>query len=338
MATVAQVAALAGVGVGTVSRVITGNGPVSPQTRARVEAAIDQVGYEAPRRRGKGRRHGLVGVVIPFFDQPSSYQRIRGILHGLEQHDLEIVLYNVDSPDRARARLTQLPNDQLDALIIVSLPISADDGDRLAHAACPVVLIDTAHPELPCILVDDRAGGRMATEHILSLGHERVAFIGEPRRNPFGFVSSQRREEGYREALAHAGLESPERYRRGGPHVRSAARQIALELLSQPRPPTAIVAASDVQALGVLEAARSLGFEVGRDVSVIGYDDIEYATYSGLTTVRQLLELSGQRGADVVSTAITSDHRPAPFVDVLPLELVVRATTGPPAGVVRSTS
>ena len=123
-------------------------------------------------------------------------------------------------------------------------------------AQFPTVLIDTSHPALPSVVIDDHNGGRIATEHLLSLGHERIAFIGEPERNPFGFVSSRYRQEGYASALADAGIEFDRRYVKHGPHVRTAARQLAVELFAMSDPPTAVVAASDVQALGVLEAAR----------------------------------------------------------------------------------
>ena len=108
------------------------------------------------------------------------------------------------------------------------------------------------------------------------------------------------------------------------------ARQLAAELFAMPEPPTAVVAASDVQALGVLEAARLAGKSVPRDVSVIGYDDIDLAAYSGLTTVRQPLEASGQRGSEILTAALATGIKPVPFVEELALELVVRATTGPP--------
>ena len=124
------------------------------------------------------------------------------------------------------------------------------------------MLVDTSHPALPSVVVDDRAGGRIATDYLLSLGHERIAFIGEPERNPFGFVSSRDREAGYALALADAGVALEARYVKHGPHLRTAARQVAAELFAMPEPPTAVVAASDVQALGVLEAARLAGFSV----------------------------------------------------------------------------
>ena len=332
MATISDVAALAGVGIGTVSRVLNGSHQVRPTTRAKVHAAMEELDYRPTRSSagGTAKRQGFVGVLVPFFDEPSSYQRLRGIVQSLQPHGLEIVLYNVDAPDRARRRLVEVPRHQLDGLIIIALPLRSDEGDRLAQAQFPTVLIDTSHPALPSVLIDDRRGGRIATEHLLSLGHERIAFIGEPERNPFGFVSSRYRQEGYTGALADAGVAFDLRYVKHGPHVRTAARQLASELFAMTDPPTAVVAASDVQALGVLEAARLAGKAVPRDVSIIGYDDIDLAAYSGLTTVRQPLEVSGQRGSEILTGALATGIRPIPFVEELAIELVVRGTTSAP--------
>jgi LacI family transcriptional regulator len=332
-ATITDVAALAGVGIGTVSRVLNDSSQVRSATRIRVREAIEQLGYTPLRvGRGRGERNGFVGVLIPFFDEPSSYQRIRGIVHALQPHGLELVLYNVDAPDRARNRLAELPRHDLDGLIVVSLPLLDGEGGRLADARFPTVLVDTFHPALPAVVIDDVHGGRLATEHLLALGHERIGFVGEPGRNPFGFVSSARREEGFRAAMNEAGLRPDSAYMRYGPHARSSAKQLASELLKLPEPPTAIVAASDVQALGVLEAAVSLGISVPGDLSITGYDDIDLAPYSGLTTVRQPLERTGERGGEILANAINSGDRPHPFVEELSLEMVVRATTSAPNG------
>ena len=269
-------------------------------------------------------------MLVPYFDEPSSYQRLRGIVRALQPHGLEIVLYNVDAPDRARRRLVEVPRHQLDGLIVLSLPLRAEEGDRLAQAPFPTVLVDTSHPALPSVVIDDRDGGRIATEYLLSLGHERIAFIGEPERNPFGFVSSRKREAGYagRPRRRRHGVAAPVREARPArPHGGAPARRRAVR---HAEPPTAVVAASDVQALGVIEAAQLAGNAVPRDVSVIGYDDIDLAAYSGLTTVRQPLEASGQRGSEILTGALATGIRPAPFVEELAVELVVRATTGPP--------
>jgi DNA-binding LacI/PurR family transcriptional regulator len=241
------------------------------------------------------------------------------------------VLYNVDSPDRARRLLHELPaSGRLDGLIVITLPLRDDDGERLAEASFPTVLVDTWHPALPSVSIDDVAGGRLATSHLLDLGHERIAFVGEPPRNPMWFVASKLREQGYGEALQRAGVALRPEYVRHGAHLRSAARRMATELFALAEPPTGIVTASDVQATGVLEAAQSTGRRVPEDLGIVGYDDIELAAHIGLTTVRQPLEVSGQRGAEILLGALAaSEHRIAPFNEQLPLELVMRRTTGP---------
>ena len=329
MATMAEVAARAGVGIGTVSRVLSGSPNVSTRTRTKVLEAAESLGYQRSTRRADNHRStGLVGVLVPFFDEPSTYERIRGIVSRLQPHGFEVVLFNVDSPDSARSRIMEVPRHPLlDGLVVISLPLKPEEGARLTSARFPTVLVDTVHPALPSVRIDDRAGGRLATEHLIALGHERIAFIGEPARNPFGFVSSPLREEGFRLAMADAGLPVDRAKVRHGPHLRAAARQFATELLVSAEPPTAIVAASDIQAIGVLEAAREQGIDVPRDLSIIGYDDIELASHVGLTTVRQSLYDSGQRGADMLLSLVTSRERNV-FSEQLPLELVVRGTTG----------
>jgi DNA-binding LacI/PurR family transcriptional regulator len=155
-ATIADVAATAGVGIGTVSRVLNESSQVTAATRQRVRAAIETLGYTPQRTsRSRPQRNGFVGVLVPFFDEPSSYHRIRGIVHALQPHGLEIVLYNVDDPDRARNRLFEIPRHNLDGLIIVSLPLLEADGYRLADARFPTVLVDTLHAALPSVVIDD---------------------------------------------------------------------------------------------------------------------------------------------------------------------------------------
>jgi DNA-binding LacI/PurR family transcriptional regulator len=332
MPTIADVAARAGVGVGTVSRVLNDSPQVRPETRRMVREAIEQLGYRPNRAPSEPRSPmgGLVGVLVPHFDEPSSYQRLRGIVKALQPHGLEIVLYNVDAPDRARSRIAELPRHRLDGLLVISLPLDDRDGERLASAPFPTVLIDTGHRSLPSVQTDDVAGGRLATEHLISLGHERIGFIGEPARNPFGFTSALHREHGYEQAMDAAGLTAPPELRRHGPHLRPAMNRLTHELLAIVEPPTAIVATSDVQALGILEAVRSSGRRVPQHLSLIGYDDIDLAVYSRLTTVRQQLEESGLRGAEMLASAIISGTSLTPAVEPLSLELIVRSTTAPP--------
>jgi DNA-binding LacI/PurR family transcriptional regulator len=254
---------------------------------------------------------------------------------GLDGSRYDLVLFNVESPVHRDEHLASLTlRDQADGLLIVSLPAPARDLDRLAAAGVPVVLLDARGHGVPSVVTDDVEGGRIATRHLLSLGHERIAFIGDDPANPFGFTSSAEREQGYRESLVEAGLAERPGDVLHGPHVREVARDLAGRLFDRPDPadrPTAVFAASDTQALGVLEAARARGVAVPDELSVVGFDDIEVSSYAGLTTVRQPLLESGKAAVALLLEALTSEDPPAPQVHQLGLELVVRSTTAPPA-------
>jgi DNA-binding LacI/PurR family transcriptional regulator len=194
-------------------------------------------------------------------------------------------------------------------------------------------LIDTCHEALDafsCFKIDDVAGGRAATQHLIELGHERIGFVGDIVDTPFHFVSSRDRHVGYQKALQAADLPLRPEYCMEGAHGRSQARALAREMLSLSEPPTAIFAASDTQAVGVLEAARELGLHVPKELSVIGYDDIEIADIMELTTMRQRLFESGRRGAESL-LATLHDPDAVPVRQVLSAELVERSSTASPS-------
>jgi DNA-binding LacI/PurR family transcriptional regulator len=331
--TIADVAAHAGVGAGTVSRVLNDSPRVSERTRRRVLDAIELLDYRPnPLARGLSRgRCQTLGVVVPFFTHASAVERLRGVAAALDGHRYDLVLFNVESPihrDEHFANLTR--RDRADGLLIMSLPPPPGSLRRLAEAGVPVVLLDTRGDGVPAVVTDDVDGGRLATEHLLDLGHERIAFIGDDPANPLGFTAGRCREEGYHRTLAEAGVTTPPGFVLHGPHVRSVARRLAEELLARSDRPTAIFASSDTQALGVLEAARAVGLDVPGDVSVVGFDDVEVSGYAGLTTVRQPLFESGWLGARVLLDALEDGHLPEPTAHRLTLELVERSTTAPP--------
>ncbi|HEV7719889.1 MAG TPA: LacI family DNA-binding transcriptional regulator [Iamia sp.] len=332
MATIAEVAARAGVGAGTVSRVLNHSPKVSETTRARVQAAIAELGYRPnPLAQGLSRgRCRTLGVVVPYFTTPSPVERLRGVAAALDgaQHDL--VIFNVESVAHRDDFLGTLDRrDRADGLLLMSFPPPPADLARIVTAGVPVVLVDAVAEGVSSVVVDDVAGGRMATEHLLGLGHERIAFIGGDPDEPLGFTSADDRELGFRQAMADAGVEVDESLVRYGTHAREVAVAIAKDLLRQAAPPTAVFATADVQALGVIEAVRSLGRHVPDDLSVIGFDDIELSAYVGLTTVRQPLFESGQLATRLLLEALAGDTTPTVHVHELPLEVVVRSTTGP---------
>jgi LacI family transcriptional regulator len=327
-----DVAARAGVGVATVSRVLNGSAAVSTSTRQRVLDAMRDLDYRpsSVARNLSLRRTLVIGVVVPFFTSPSAVERVRGIVSALDGSPYDLALFDVESADRQRRAFEMLGyGDRADGLLIVSLVPPAEELARLEAAHVPCVLVDAPSPILPNVVVDDVLGGELATRHLLDLGHRRIAFIGDKPPDEFRFHSSRDRTEGYERALSAAGLAVRPEYLRAGTHNRHVARSIAEDLLGLPEPPTAIFAASDIQALGVLEGARGLGLKVPGDLSVIGFDDIEVASYAGLTTVRQPLFQSGHRGCELLLQALAGEAI-AVRTETMPLELVARGTTAPP--------
>lgn len=327
MPTIRDVARRAGVSPATVSRVLNDRPIVTGGTRDRVHRAIADLGYRPSsmaRSLSLGRAHS-VGIVAPFFTSPSVVERVRGVADCLALVDYDLKLFDVETPAQRVGALRDFAGrDRVDGLLVISLPLSDEEATSLEADRFPVVLVDAAHPSFPSVAIDDMLGGRMATEYLLAKGHRRIGFVGDLPVNPFGFTSSEERRAGYRQALEAADVVASARLERRGPHGRDEARAMAASLLSHD-PPTAIFAASDVQAIGVLRAARSLGLRVPDDIAVMGFDDIEIAEDLGLTTVRQPLRESGLRGVDLLLGAIEGRER-RPVEPLEDLQVVERLT------------
>lgn len=330
--TIRDVAKRAKVGVGTVSRVLNDHPNVSDATRARVVAAIDALDFKANRhaRSLSLGRTMTVAVIAPFFTIPSSVMRLRGIEAALSQSEYDMMLLNVDnSQQRERHFDSLVRGGRADAVLVITLVPNSAEIERLQQQAIPMVIIDRNVPQVSSIYIDDYLGGKMATEHLLQLGHSKIAFISnfidDPLLHPFELSSSRLRFEGYSAALANAGVTPNHSYHMRGGHERESARVLSLDLLQQDDPPTAIFAASDTQALGVINAAAELNIRIPDELSLIGYDNIEAAELVGLTTIHQPLYETGFLGAQALLSRLST---PAPVSSVeLPVSLIVRRTT-----------
>jgi DNA-binding LacI/PurR family transcriptional regulator len=326
--TVYQVAEKARVSITTVSRALNSPEKVSQATRTRVLAAVDSLGYvpkaEAAARARKD--HGRIGVLAPFFTFPSFVERLRGVANVLDDSPYELSIYNVDSSARRDGYLASLPvTRRLDGLIVMALPFDQTAAQRLLTHQLETVLIEFSQEPFSSIRIDDRAGGQMAAEYLLEKGHRRCAFVGDADLPDYAIHTSDWRLEGYREALAAAGMILPGEYVALAPHSRENARRSAHRLLDLPEPPTAIFAASDNQAVGVLKAARERGLSVPKELAVLGFDDVDIADYIGLTTIRQPLEESGRVAVDLLLARLADSSRPSQRIR-LPLTLVRRET------------
>ena len=331
--TISDVARIAGVGRGTVSRVLNERENVDPKTRARVLAAIADLDFvpSPTARRLSLRRTQTVAVILPFLTRPSGVERLRGVEFALVEGGYDMIVFNVETVERRTAVFRDLPRrERVDGLIIISLSPHEIELERIRRVGLPAVLVDAHHRGMPRVVADDVLGGRLASRHLIALGHRRIGFLGDIPRVPLAFTSSRLRLTGVRRELAAAGLTLPTALVAIGDHSRRRATELATRMLTQRLPPTAIVCASDTQAAGVIEAANALGLAVPGDLSVTGYDDLELADHLGLTTIRQPLFDSGVRAVERILEMI--DGRPANALrEVQPISLVVRRSTAPPA-------
>jgi DNA-binding LacI/PurR family transcriptional regulator len=215
-------------------------------------------------------------------------------------------------------------------VLAICLPLSRGQVGQFARAGVALVSVDAANRGTPHTVIDDVAGGRAAAGHLIALGHRRIGFVGDTAfsRPPagLGFTSSARRLRGYTEALAAAGIGAEPALIRRGPHDTAVAAEQAAQLLKSPAPPSAIFAASDTQAIGVLAAADRLGVPVPDGLSVVGFDDIESAAFLGLSTVRQPLSRSGTEGARRLC-ALLRGEKVRPTRQELPIELMARGSS-----------
>lgn len=327
--TIYDVAQRAGVSITTVSRMLNAPDKVNPETRDRILAAIDTLGFvpKAEARARALRQTGRIGVITPFFTAPSFVQRLRGVASVLSKSSYELVIYPVETLDHLQGYLSSIPvMRNLDGLIIMSMAIDSQDAKRLIDNGMQTVLIEYQHPELSSIVIDDFEGGRLVGEHILSKGHRVIGFIGDiepPERLQIHPVLS--RLKGLQSVLEKASISLSEAYIRSAPYMQEESKQAARELLSLPEPPTVIFAAADVQALAVLKVAREMGLKVPEQLAVVGFDDIDSADYLDLTTIRQHLDESGKLAVEILLSHIADSSRPPQHVN-LPLVLIERET------------
>lgn len=334
--TIRDVAKAAGVGVGTVSRVINQHPSVRASTRQKVEDAIATLDYSPnpiARQLSLGKTLSIA-VVAPFFIRPSSVERLQGVETVLSEANYDLVLFNVETQARRDTLFRTLPRgDSFDGILIVTLSPQDVEADLLLQVQVPVVLVDAHHPRLNRVVIDDVAGGHMATQHLIDLGHSRIAYISDILESPFRHEgASARRFQGYRQALAAASIPYRHEYYQQDRHGVLQAERLAHHLLELPDPPTAIFTASDTQAIGVLRAAEQRGISIPKQLSVIGFDDIEIAEYMHLTTIHQPLFTSGVEGAQRLLELIRQPSVPPGRTEEfhLPLRLVQRQTTAPP--------
>jgi LacI family transcriptional regulator len=324
--TIREVAAQAGVSVATVSKVINGRYGVAADTTARVNAVINDLGYQASLVAQSLRNHrtNVIGILVADLE-PFSAELLKGAADAIRGSGFEMVVYSAggladDHVGWERRYLSRLSGTLIDGAVLVT-PTVVD-----VNYGAPIVAIDphTGQSELPTIDSDNLRGGQLATAHLLGLGHRRIAMLsGRP-----DLESSRLREQGYRQAMAAAGVPVSEDLVLVGGYDAQASAECTRTLLTSADPPTAIFAANDVSAIAAIRAAVGLGLRVPADLSVVGFDNIPESALCAppLTTVNQPIRQMGERAIQLLLQLMRGDHVRSTHI-TLATELVVRQST-----------
>jgi DNA-binding LacI/PurR family transcriptional regulator len=331
-ATIRDIARAAGVSVATVSRVINGRPDVSPQTREtvlRVARAHNFTTNRSARALSVGRT-GLIGFTVPFVDENYFTAILSGAAEALYEQGQRVVLSTTHHEhDREVTLLERLLNGTTDGAIVLLPEESREELCRLQEYGYPFVVADPREAlddGIPAVTATNAAGGRVATEHLLRLGHRRVALITGIR----DWTATEERLVGYKAALAGAGLPFVPDLVVEGAYTIETGHAATRRLLELPEPPTAIFASNDNMAAGSLQAALERGLRVPEDLSIVGFDDtgIARSVFPRLTTVRQPLAELGRTAVNLLNRLIEGQRTEALRVE-LATRLIVRESTGP---------
>lgn len=335
MPTIADVARRTNVSVATVSRVINGTKYVSPELRARVLKAMEELNYRPNLIASSLRKQETctVGLIVPDNANPFFSELAKGVEDFGFEHGYSVILCNSDyNLDRERSYVELLMAKQVDGLIFIpSGPNTEHVRELLSEMGRRVVTVDRYTPELETdsIVVDNYAGGRLAAQHLLSLGHERIGCILRP-----GYLAHiNDRIRGFCETLHQEGLDISESLCVYGGFSFAEGVRSARELLSRKSRPTAIFAYNDIMAVGVLRAAREIGLRVPDELAVVGFDNISLASFvtPQLTTIDQPKYRIGELAMETVISRLRGDPPDEPIRRVLDVQLIVRESSDPKA-------
>jgi LacI family transcriptional regulator len=331
-ATIRDIADLAGVSIATVSRVLNDRPDVAPETRENVLQVVREHGFSTNRgARGlSSGRTGMIGLTLPLVADAYFGPMLSGAAEALYERDMRIVLApTLHEHDREVSLLERLMRGTTDGAILMLPEESIEELRMLQRQGFPFVVVDPREPPpegVACVAAMHASGAKVATEHLLALGHRRIgAIAGAP-----GWYATEERLLGFRAALAAAGILLDPQLVVYSDWRMPRGTEAAEQLLALPDPPTAIFGFNDNVAIGALHAARKRGLSVPDDLSVVGFDDTELAVIvtPQLTSVRQPLAEMGRMGVSLLIRILEGQRVDALRVE-LATKLVVRESTGP---------
>ncbi|MEU9356688.1 LacI family DNA-binding transcriptional regulator [Streptomyces sp. NPDC048301] len=331
-ATLADVAERAGVSPSTVSRTLRGLSTVSPQTRERVERAARELSFAISRSASSlvTGRTGRVAVLVPNLESWFLGAVLAGLAPELNSAGLDMLVYSVTTAEQRAQFFDRLPaRRNADALLVVSFALSPQERERLDGLGMPLVFVSQHESGRASVYVDDAEAASRGTRHLLNLGHRRIAYI-EPADDSGFAWSSRARLEGYRSALAQAGVSRDDALVRQVAQWQGSSLDAAVgRLLSLPEPPTAVFAETDDIAFRLLTVLRGANLTVPHRISVLGFDDHAMAEAWDLSTLAQPARGLGVAAAQLAHAVIQEPEADRQRHVVLPVELVPRGSTGP---------
>lgn len=322
-----EIAERAGVSPATVSRALRGLHHVNPQTRSRILEAAEELGYQSRSATSQIGEVENVGVVTPHISRWFFSSVIEGVAQGLRNAQMDLLLYTFTNIDgRSRIFNDTQAHKRIEGMIVVTMPLQEDELTEIKAWGLPVVLLGTRHEGFSSVHIDDVEGARVATQHLIDLGHRKIAIMSGGPQNAYSFPVHQYRKEGFLKALGDASIEFNPRFEIYADFTVKTARDSMRDLLNRNELPTAIFCESDEMAFGAMQAIADAGLKCPDDISVIGFDNHNFAEYLGLTTVAQPVHLQGEMAVLLLLERLNNPDTPVKQL-LIPTNLIVRNST-----------
>ncbi|MFC7344811.1 LacI family DNA-binding transcriptional regulator [Saccharopolyspora griseoalba] len=332
MAGIEEVARRAGVSPSTVSRALRGRSGVSERTRRRITGIAEELDYSISRS-ASGLATGrtmCVGVIVPFVWRWFFGQIIGGAEQVLRAAGYDMMLYTTGDLESRERFFRELPvRGRVDAVLVLSMDLTEQEADRLRGLDLPLALVGHEAEGFSSVHIDDRQGTRLAVQHLINLGHRDIAMIQGLEPKPLGAIAPIIRREAFQQTLSDNDIEPRPEWMVPGAFSIGAGERAMDQLLATSTPPTAVFTYADELAMGALRSMRRHGRSVPQDMSIVGFDDHEMSEYVELTTVAQPVRAQGATAAQLLMNQLTSGSRETSVLP-MPIELVVRGSTGPP--------
>jgi len=329
-ATIYDVAKKAGVSPATVSRVLNDPSKVTSDKRTKILAVIKELDFipKADAVANARSQYHKIGVIAPFFTQPSFMQRLRGISGVLSGQHYELVIYAIDKMEDLESYIELLvSNRRVDGLIALCLKPDQSMIRSLQTAPFPVCFVENEIDGFDSVSVKNLEGGQKAAEYLFSLGYRHPGFIGEQTHLPYAIPATEERLTGFSFYFANQGILIPKNFICTAVFEEKTLDEQIEKFLEQDKLPDCVFCSSDLIATRFMVLAQAHHISVPGSIGILGFDDIDISKYTGLSSVNQNLDESGKTAAELVLSHIKDPDRPARNI-LLPLNIIERTTTG----------